>query len=67
MPRAAEEKGEVRASWKEEARGGKAVDGRKKEKGRGNKEKRKGRGEKNEKKGGGKQRRGMKKEQHKTY
>ena len=53
MPRAAEERGEVRASWKEEARGGKAVDGREKEKGRGNKEKKKGRGGKNEKKEGG--------------
>ena len=53
MPRAAEERGEVRASWREEAKEGEAVDGRGKEKGRGNKEKNKGRGGKNEKKEGG--------------
>ena len=39
MPRAAKRKGEVRASWREEAREGEAVDGREKEKGRWYKEK----------------------------
>ena len=53
MPIAAKRKGKVGASWREEAREGEAVDGREKEKGRGNKEKNKGRGGKNEKKEGG--------------
>ena len=44
MPRAAKRKEEVKASWREEAREGEAVDGRDKEKGRGDKEKEKRRG-----------------------
>ena len=53
MPRAAKRKGDVRASWREEAREGEAVNGMGKEKGRGDKEKEKGRrGKKKEKEGG---------------
>ena len=51
MPRAAKRKGEVKASWREEAREGEAVDGR-------NKEKEKGRGGKKKEKEDGKKTKG---------
>ena len=50
MPKAAKRKGKVGASWREEAREGEAVNGRDKEKGRGDKEKEKGRGGKKKEK-----------------
>ena len=52
MPIAAKRKGKVGASWREEAREGEAVDGRDKEKGRGDKEKEERKKEGEEKKEG---------------